>query len=175
MTIDEEASMATKKNFKPSDLKGPVRRLYEEAAVRGIENKIYSLASIIEVSPRQLYRWFFFENQPRQKSEKAILDAIDKLTKKVPGPEVLETRSGRAGAKSAYRSPVPIDPRDPEVVQEKLRAIRIQALFEDIQKHLDPLERALIFEPRSGVTFWEGFVEVLDVIGKHRGVIRLPR
>lgn len=165
--------MATVKKFDPSKIKGAARLLYEEAALRGISDKPYVLASVLGILPRQLYRWFTGD-QPRAKSEEAILAAISKLRQDMPGPEPVQKESGRQGLRSAYRA---THPKDPELVREKIRKIRISALYNDLQRHLKPYERDLISTPQDGLTPWEGFVEVLSLIRKrkYKGVFRLPR
>jgi len=144
------------RHIKPEKMAREVRLLWETAELRGLSPE--SLAPIVGVGFKTIYNWFAGQ-QPFAAQQAKIRAAIELIDQKFPIEE------GRA-----WRAFVRDDPKDPRVLTEKRRQVKMQFLFFELERRLSPAEKELLAREEPA---WTGFQQILGLIRKHG--LKIPR
>jgi len=137
-----------------------VRLLWENAQVYDLS--LRTLGQYLGVSHMAIKRWFEGA-APTPENEAMILAACEKITAK---HDAGEGRAFRRGGAVWH----PDNPKDPRVLKEKRRLVKMQLLFYELERRLSPAEKELLVQEEPA---WAGFQEILGLIRKHG--LKIPR
>lgn len=137
-----------------------VRLLWENAQVYDLS--LRALGQYLGVSHQAIKIWFEGA-APTPENEAMILAACEKITAKHDAGEGQAFRRGGA----VWH---PANPKDPRVLKEKRRLVRMQLLFVELQKRSSPQEFAWLFEDPAA---WGHFEDILELVRRYG--LKIPR